>query len=181
MVSNERKEIVKKFNLSMVLIFVLTTATSLASHKDAAGTKKFTRPYGMAGCGRGSLIIDKSGSQIFAATTNAVSGSQVFGITNGTSNCLDDPNDEVASRMDRFVTTNKVAMAGDIARGSGETISSISQLMDCKNVDLIGSTLQKNFKEIFPSYKISPNEVTDSIISVIKEDRNLTFQCKSIS
>src|SRR3954469_2639303 len=47
--------------------------------------------YGMAGCGLGSLIfgpVNSPGAQILAATTNSTFGSQTFGITSGTSNCV---------------------------------------------------------------------------------------------
>lgn len=161
---------------AFALLLTLASSTSFAAAKE-----KFVRPYGMAGCGLGSLIIGKSGGQIFAATTNYTYYNQLFAITTGTSNCVDNPNDEVATRMDRFVVSNKVAMASDIARGSGETISSISKLMGCQSSGNVATALQRNFREIFPHAKISPNEVTDSIISVIKEDDSLSQSCKGIS
>lgn len=143
-------------------------------------SKPFHRPYGMAGCGLGSMVIGNSGGQIFAATTNGTSGSQTFGITTGTSNCLDNPNDEVALRMDRFVAGNEVAVANDIARGEGETVASLSQMMGCNSNAAVGMVLQKNFREIFPSHTVAPNQVTDSIITVIRSDESLATQCKRV-
>ncbi len=64
----------------------LLTYIYLASSPQASAA-----PYGTAGCGLGSIVIgSKPGMmQIFAATTNGTSASQSFGITSGTSNCVD--------------------------------------------------------------------------------------------
>lgn len=146
----------------------------------ASASKSFSRPYGLAGCGLGSQVMGKSSGQVLAATTNGTSYSQLFGITSGTSNCLDNPNDEVASRMDKFINVNRAAIATDIARGNGETLASISTLAGCKNSADLGAALQKNFGEIFPSHKVQANEITDSIITVIKSDAELSTACNSI-
>jgi hypothetical protein len=150
-----------------------------AAHS-APASQSFSRPYGMAGCGLGSMIVGKHGGQIFAATTNGTAWNQTFGIMAGTSNCVDNPNNAMASRMDQFVVANKVALAGDIARGNGETLGSLSTLLGCSDSIQLNSALQKNFSQIFPSYDVQPNIVTDSIISVVKTDQQLATSCKSV-
>src|SRR3954464_7446787 len=63
-----------------------------AAHADADVTVSGTKStYGTAGCGLGSLVFgDQKGAiQILAATTNTTFGTQTFGITTGTSNCVD--------------------------------------------------------------------------------------------
>ncbi len=145
-----------------------------------SGSKSFSRPYGAAGCGLGSMALGKQGSQVLAATTNGTSGSQTFGITTGTSNCVDSANDAVASRMDKFINVNRAAIASDIARGEGETIASISSLAGCKNTDTLGAALKSNFREIFPSHTVPANEITDSIITVIKSDDSLASACNQV-
>ena len=107
---------------------------------------------------------------------------QLFGITFGTSNCVDSPENEVAHRMDVFIVANQSAVANDIARGTGETLSSLSKLMQCDSGSaLFGDAMQRNFREIFPNHRVQANEVTDSIINVIKTDDTLAGKCKKVS
>jgi len=169
--------------LSVLMLFaVVAPAVHAEGAKKAAAHAKWSRPYGMAGCGLGSIVIGKSGGQISAATTNGSSGTQIFGITSGTSNCIDSTENEVAHRMDYFILANKGSVASDVARGHGETLSSLATLMGCNDhSELLGSSLQKNFGTIFPSAQVQPNEVTDAIINLIKTDDSLTGKCSRIS
>src|SRR6267154_405016 len=102
--------------------------------------------YGTAGCGLGSLLFgNKPGIvQILAATTNGTSGNQTFAITTGTSNCEDTK--ASASATKAFVQANREAVSKDIARGTGETISSLSTLAGCADQSAVGATLQREFK-----------------------------------
>ena len=69
--------------------------------------------------------------------------------------------------MDRFVVANKVALASDIAKGNGEALAGLSQIMNCSDSSRLNAALQGNFAQIFPSHEAYPNEVTDNIITVI--------------
>lgn len=156
--------------ISLIVLAMMIAAPAMA--------KGFERNYGLAGCGLGSIIMGKKGGQVSAATSNQSTGyNQTFGITSGTSNCMDAASTASASRMDKFVVANQVALASDIARGEGETLASIGALMNCGDAR-IGSAMQGNFSRIFPSHDVPANEVTDSIISVIMEDATLSAQCK---
>ena len=166
--------------MKKIILVVTGLLMCVSSFADGKKSTKFVRPYGMAGCGLGSQMMGKDGSQVFASTTNGSTANQLFGITSGTSNCVDNENDDVAQRMDRFVGGNTVAVANDIARGNGETLAGLSQLMGCAGNSDLGVTLQRNFKEIFPTHKVTPNEVTDSIISVVKSNQALSQACKHI-
>ncbi|MFL5815015.1 MAG: DUF3015 family protein [Bdellovibrionia bacterium] len=151
------------------------------TYAPAKKATSFTREYGMAGCGLGSMVVGKKGGQIFAATTNGTAWNQTFAITAGTSNCVDSPNSEVAQRMDTFIASNKLALASDIARGNGETLVNISGMMGCADQSgKISKVLQSNFNEIFPSSKVYPNEITDSIISTVLKNQELSASCKKI-
>lgn len=134
--------------------------------------------YGTAGCGLGSIVFGaKPGIvQIFAATTNGTSGNQTFGITSGTSNCVDAEGGSNSAKA--FVETNREALAKDIARGSGETISSLSSLAGCGNDRAVGAKLQKNYKKIFPNARVSSGAVGDSVVSTLKSDTTLV--CRNL-
>jgi hypothetical protein len=129
--------------------------------------------YGTAGCGLGSMIISSGGIvQIFAATTNGTSASQTFGITSGTSNCDDSDSGGGSARV--FVEANRVALAKDISRGSGETIVGLASIAGCSDTKAVGAALQHNFTAIFPSATASDEAVTGAIMTTLKSDASLS-------
>lgn len=143
--------------------------------------KSFERPYGLAGCGLGSVWFNKHESQVLASTTNGCSGTQTFGITTGTLNCVDGPNEQVAKRMDKFVEVNKVAMASDISRGSGETVHTLASMLGCPDANSLGKAMQSQFAKIFTNENVSTTEVTDSVITVVIQDPSLSQSCTHVS
>lgn len=171
----------------MKLLLVLLTVCSFtfakevskanSASKPMAAKKSYQRPYGMAGCGLGSIVINRQGSQVLAATTNGTSWNQVFGITSGTLNCMDDGASEVASKMDTYIHGNKAQLEGDIVKGQGETILALSQVMGCSESAQLGKTLKANYQSIFDGSQ-NTNIVTDNIITVIQNDEVLSSQCK---
>ncbi len=149
--------------------FILCTILSVHAH---AGK------YGTAGCGLGSMLFEnKEGMvQILAATTNGTFGSQTFGITSGTSNCDGTNMGEATSRV--FIETNREAIAKEIAKGQGETISSLTELAGCIDPTLVGSTLQQSFTSIFPNTSVSDATVSSSIVQILAEHNELS--CKNL-
>src|SRR5262245_3666530 len=70
----------KLAGLVAIAIVTLTVSTAQAQN------------YGMAGCGLGSLLFGKDNTklmQVLAGIINATGGSQTFGISSGTSNCVE--------------------------------------------------------------------------------------------
>ena len=150
------------------IIFLLLAFLAFATHAEAA-------LYGTAGCGLGSVIFgsgDTPGVQTFAVTTNASSGTQLFGITSGTSNCV--PHKKAADKkavrewMPEFLEANLPQFQEDVARGSGETINSIAQLSGCQSQEL-GHQLQSAYQEIFADTDV--NHVTEVFLTVISRSQ----------
>jgi hypothetical protein len=170
-----------------ILVLVLTlVATSFAVaqtkqvRKASNPAAKFNRPYGMAGCGLGSIVMGKDGGQVLAATSNGTSWNQTFGISAGTSNCVDTPSAEVAGRLDQFILVNRSQLQGDIARGSGETILALGQYMGCEqNTENMGAELKAHYEDIFTN-EAQPNHITDSIISIIMDSSELSKSCNKL-
>jgi len=129
--------------------------------------------YGSAGCGLGSIFFGPGSGfvQIFAATTNGTSANQTFGITSGTSNC---DASAPATSAKNFVTTNRVALAKDISRGKGQTLTSLTELAGCSDSKAVGAKLRRSFKVIFPNAKVSDETVSDSVVEVLKSDATLS-------
>ncbi len=130
--------------------------------------------YGMAGCGLGSVVFGSQDGivQIFAATTNGTLGNQTFGITFGTSNCVNSGGGMASTRS--FVETNREVLAKDISRGSGETIATLTTLAGCSNSGAVGQTLQSNFSSIFPSAAASDRQVSANVIDVLRSNQSLS-------
>lgn len=154
-------------------------AMSAPAHSAPAhhtGGSSFARNYGMSGCGLGSLWFDKNHMQILSSTTN-MSYTQIFAVSSGTSNCVDSPTTAKADRMDKYIIVNKLALADDIARGQGETIQGLAQIMNCQGAENLGSALQAKFATIFPSHEVTVNDITDHIITVVGQDSSLSAAC----
>jgi hypothetical protein len=153
--------------LIAALCFTLVSTAANAEKKKESGRK-----YGAAGCGLGSVIFGRQEGivQVFAATTNGTSQSQMFGITSGTSNCATGDGEETAKV---FIEGNREALAKDIARGSGETVVSLASLVGCNDATAVGASLQKNFSTIFPNESVSTEQVSDSILGTLRSDAAL--------
>lgn len=129
--------------------------------------------YGTAGCGLGSMLFgDQPGLiQILAATTNGTFGTQTFGITTGTSNCVDAGGGTASAEA--FIETNRETLAKEIARGEGETISNLSTLAGCQDEAAVGRALQADFKLIFPEASTSDKQVSEAVINSLSSHSDL--------
>jgi hypothetical protein len=147
----------------MKLLVILSMAFSLNALAAGGGKKSLHdqatgQEYGMAGCGLGSIVFgDKPGIvQIFAATTNGVSGNQTFGISSGTLNCGESGK---SAKLSQFVEVNKVAIENDLARGNGETVTALSKVLECTNSNF-SSDMKKNYTNSFPQGGASANQIS---------------------
>lgn len=143
--------------------------------------KAFTRNYGMAGCGLGSVVMGKRGGQVSAGTTNGTAYNQMFGITFGTLNCIDPKKNVATNKVDSYLKGNTGMLAIDMVRGQGEYMNGVADILGCEDKKRFRTVLKTNYDEVFPSYDQSPMEVTDSIINVIINDNYLKSNCKAIS
>ena len=135
--------------------------------------------YGNAGCGLGSIVFGDSPGiiQIFAATTNALFGSQTFGITSGTSNCGSTA--QAAMMQETFVALNSSSLSRDVAAGNGEYLTTFSTLLGCEagSQTEFATTMQSNHARIFtPDAK--PVDVLTNVRTVISENETLVKVCK---
>ena len=159
----------------LVLAVVLSAG---AAHADAEVPSTGKATFGLAGCGLGSLVFgDQKGAiQILAATTNTTFGSQTFGITSGTSNCVDSAAPGKGARI--FIEGNREALAKDAARGSGETITTLTAIAGCKDAKAVGATLQKRFAQLFPGEKTPVEQVSENVIKELRADSLL--ECRNV-
>lgn len=123
---------------------------------------------GDAGCGLGSLIIKSNGklSQLMASTTNATSGSQMFGITFGTSNCTASGLVQNDKQIQYFVEVNKDDLSREMAQGHGQKLSTLAVLHGCSDALTINSfaaQTQKNYGAILPSAQTTAVDMVQNL------------------
>jgi Protein of unknown function (DUF3015) len=159
-----------------VVAVVLSASAAYADADNPAARGKST--YGLAGCGLGSLVFgDQQGAvQILASTTNGTFGSQTFGISSGTSNCVENAGGTSGARA--FIEGNREILAKEAARGGGETITTLSAIAGCKDAKAVGATLQKRFARVFPSGNASAVQVSQNVIDELRADSSLA--CKNV-
>lgn len=158
----------KSLLLSMTVLGMVGATAAHAKH------------YGSAGCGLGSQVFKDNAqvSQVLAATTNGTSANQTFGISSGTSNCTDDGTVAANKEYPLFVETNQVALANDIARGGGETLSALSKVMGCSDQARFNGALKAKYNDIFTKENVQGYKVGASILDVVKKDAALSKGCK---
>ncbi len=131
-----------------------------------------------SGCGVGTILWKgQSGPapQILAVTTNGTLGNQTFGITSGTLGCTKDGVVSPPAEVRMLTISSLDNLAKDVARGEGETLTSLAAAMKVEERDqpLLFATLKSNFTRIFPSDSVSADQVLVSIERVMVEDEVL--------
>ncbi|MDB5038773.1 MAG: hypothetical protein JWQ35_2301 [Bacteriovoracaceae bacterium] len=164
----------------MITISLMAFAISASAFAEAKKSlhDQFTgQGYGAAGCGLGSILFgQKPGMvQVLAATTNGTFGTQTFGISSGTSNC-DHSRATAAIKTEFFAAQNEVSLKNDIAKGNGETLSTLTRVANCGNSQQAAAALKVNFSEIYPSSSASSKEISSKIVHILSTDKSLS--CK---
>jgi hypothetical protein len=151
--------------MKLILIFTLLIS-------NIAFAKK---PYGMAGCGLGSVIIGKDGNQIIAATTNGT-GTQTFGISSGTSNCVTASTQ--TAKIKNFIEANYESLITDMAKGNGDSIKTLSSMYGCET-EKFSETLKTNYSTITPK-TTDATYVMVNINNVISDSPELNSTCINV-
>ncbi len=134
-------------------------------------------PYGMAGCGLGSLVFEPDNGQLFASTTNATLLNQTFGITFGTSNCIEPTKAAALNAQEQFIGANYSALKVDIAKGDGETLKAFAATLGCSK-EVYGNfaaQMQSSYAKIFE--KSAPMVSLGIVEDTIKNNSQLSNSC----
>ncbi|GFO62915.1 DUF3015 domain-containing protein [Geomonas paludis] len=125
------------------------------------------------GCGLGTMLWQNKADgsilfEILQSTTNGTSGTQTFGITSGTSECVKPGKIVQNEKLNEFVRANMDNLAKEIAMGKGETLDTFVEMMGVPSTqsDAYKAKLQANFNKIFTSDKIVMAEVIDNVVTV---------------
>jgi hypothetical protein len=136
-----------------------------------AGAAFAGQAAGNTGCGLGTILWGNKAdnsvlSQTMQATTNGTFGNQTFGITSGTLDCQQPANVAASERLMEFTVANMDNLARDIARGEGESLDTLAELLDvpAQNRGEFYANLQGNFADIFITGEESAANVLDRIV-----------------
>jgi hypothetical protein len=156
-----------------VILVTLSTAVLLSSPAAFAGRK-----YGMAGCGLGSAVFGTGGMQTSAATTNGSFGSQIFGITSGTSNCVPDSDTAAVLKQESFVVANYATLSKEMAQGQGSSVVGLAEVLGCNAevVPAFGSFAQSKYEALF----VAPGSMAmlDKLKVELASQSDLASACK---
>lgn len=120
------------------------------------------------GCGLGSQIIKDDSTAIMLAlqaTTNGTSANQTFGITSGTSGCKK-AKFVMNERAQEFVAANMDTLSKEIARGYGESVDTLAELLKVEDKLSFASSLQANYNRIYTSKNVEMSTVLDNITTM---------------
>ena len=154
----------KKVALAMALVFALVPVVALANSQSNTGCGLGTLIF--KGRSEGSLLL-----QVLQSTTNGCFGNQTFGMTTGTLDCSKPVSVVRNERVNEFAQANLDGLARDIAAGKGETLSTLSELMQVPQTQRedFNALLKANFGTIFPSADVTYAQVVDSIVAVAQK------------
>ncbi len=155
----------KKTILGMLLVSASAGAMAAGNH-------------GPAGCGLGTHVIFKDANEwhehVLAATTNGTSGNQTFGMTSGTLGCQD-ANGPLSAGVDRFLDENLEQVASDSARGEGEMLDALAELIgvEAEDESAFRAAMQRHFDVIFPSAETTSGDSYQAIVAIMSSDERL--------
>jgi hypothetical protein len=147
--------------------YIILIATVLMSTAAFAA-----KPYGMAGCGLGSMVAGKEGNQVIAATTNET-GTQTFGISSGTSNCVTAT--EKTAMIRNFIEANYASLVTDMAKGQGDSVKTLSNFYGCDS-NLFANEMKSHYETITPASE-DAIRVMVNINNVIENSSELSTSC----
>lgn len=131
---------------------------------------------GPAGCGLGTAVVFPDANQwwqhVLAATTNGTSGNQTFGMTSGTLGC--ESANGPLKLAQAFLDENMDQLALDVARGEGETLAALAEVIGVEAQDkaTFNRTLQSNFDNMF-STEATSGTAYEAMTSAMSADASL--------
>ena len=137
------------------------------------------------GCGIGTEVWKgKRGLpyKLMASCTNGFMGAQSISITFGLLNCSDGTGPVTASAQTRhFAAISFDNIAQDVAMGGGESLDTLAALLEVDEMDrpALAGLAQSHFDELFPSDRVTSNEMLETLIGLMAQDPRLAVYARS--
>ena len=143
----------------------------------------YKQPYGMAGCGLGSVVIKSNTKfpQLIAATLNNWA-SQTSAIScTQSSNCQQTKTETAQMEQEVFIATNLRSIEKDVSAGGGQFTEALAQVMGCTDsgeYDRFLEVSRANYGRIFASG--DAKAVTAEYQQVLRSDEGLAKGCDRV-
>lgn len=137
---------------------------------------------GDAGCGLGSMIIQKNSKllQLFAMTTNHSLLTQPLGITSGTSGCSASAIVMTDKEVQYFVEVNQEDLSREMAQGHGQKLATLAQMKGCQSESAqkaFGAFTQDSYTAIIPAASTSSSEMVQNLNKAMTSQNELAQLC----
>lgn len=158
-------------NKIFVSALAVLSFTTVAVAKDKIITSTASTgsgaPYGMGGCGVGSLVIDKNEkwAQVGASLINDYFG-QIFSITSGISNCVEGGKETAMMEQEVFMTANFTSLSKEAAQGGGSHVAALAEVLGCEKADAFAKMSQERYDALFNSTE--PKAVLSNFLREVK-------------
>ncbi|NRA68006.1 MAG: DUF3015 family protein [Pseudobacteriovorax sp.] len=120
--------------------------------KKRMAEKTYEVSYGMAGCGLWSSVLKgkDQGTQIGVwALRNFILNSQTTAITSGLSNCVEGGSMQASIEQEVFVSVNLSALTKEAARGEGDHLYALAEVLGCQNHLEFAKLSQEKYASIY--------------------------------
>jgi hypothetical protein len=168
--------------MNRIMIALVVASMALLMGMSVASAQ--SAPYGAAGCGLGSVVFGNQEGfvQVFAATTNGTFYSQTFGITSGTSNCVQTGLVKADKEQEMFMEANLNHIQRDMASGGGEYLDSFGQLLGCdaSMQSSLDQFAQDHYASIFPTEETSSTQALYIFKAQISMEEDFVRACTRI-
>lgn len=135
------------------------------------------------GCGVGTEIWKGNKGlmyKLLASSTNGLTF-QTISVTFGLINCNGKDTVTASARTRHFVATQFDGIARDSAVGGGEKLDTLATLLEIAPSDraAFATLTQANFESLFPSDRVTSNEMLLSLARLMREDERLSAYVRS--
>lgn len=127
----------------------------------------------MTGCGLGYVLFGHGDNsrivQVFAGTTNNISGNQTFGVTSGTSGCTEDGAVKFVKEVEVFADVNLDSLRREMASGQGEFARAFASLLGAneQQIPAYMSLFKSNYDVLFPTADTTSGEMLLSLQTLL--------------
>ena len=104
--------------------------------------------------------------ELLGTCLNATFANGTFAITTGTLGYHDGATIGMNEEVKSFIARNMDNLATDMAKGDGEYLDTLATLMKVENKTEFNSKMKANFSNIYTSYGVSADQVTENIYKV---------------
>lgn len=140
---------------------------------------------GDAGCGMGSLFMDKNTKalQTLAITSNWSSYTQFLGIISGTSNCKSSGFVNNDKEIEYFVEVNQDDLIRQMAQGQGEKLQILAQFYGCRSTEsqkAFFSMTKSSYREIVNAADMAPSAFIQNLDHQMNFHAELDQLCEKV-